>query len=69
MTELINLIDIKLQFNKNNISILGKTDHPLCVVSDICTILGLTNPTSVLRNIPDRWKTLLKLRTGLFILY
>jgi prophage antirepressor-like protein len=54
---------MNLKFNKHNIRIIGTHDTPLFVVKDICKILGLKNPTAVLRNIPDKWKHLLKLST------
>lgn len=56
MTELINSIDMNLCFNKNNIRVLGTPENPMFVVKDICKILGLSNVTEVLRNIPDKWK-------------
>jgi prophage antirepressor-like protein len=64
MTDLINSIDINLSFNKETIRILGTNESPLFVVKDICKILGLTNVTEVLRNIPDKWKYSVKLNTS-----
>jgi hypothetical protein len=34
------------------------------VVKDICKILGLSNVTATLRNIPDKWKCSLKVNTS-----
>ena len=64
MTDLINSIDINLYFNKKTIRILGTNENPLFVVKDICKILGLTNVTEVLLNIPDKWKYSVLLNTS-----
>ena len=64
MTDLINSIDMNLSFNENNIRILGTSENPMFVVKDICKILGLSNVTEVLRNIPDKWKCSVKLNTS-----
>jgi prophage antirepressor-like protein len=56
MTDLINTIDITLSFNKDSIRIIGTHDNPYFVVSDICKVLGLSNVTNSMRNIPDKWK-------------
>ena len=64
MTDLINSIDISLAFNDENIRIVGTTEEPMFVVKDICKILGLSNVTEVLRNIPDKWKYSVKLNTS-----
>jgi prophage antirepressor-like protein len=64
MTDLINSIDISLAFNDENIRIVGKIEEPMFVVKDICKILGLSNVTEVLRNIPDKWKYSVKLNTS-----
>jgi prophage antirepressor-like protein len=47
---------MNLSFNENNIRVLGTSENPMFVVKDICKILGLSNVTEVLRNIPDKWK-------------
>ena len=64
MTELINSIDMNLCFNKNNIRVLGTPENPMFVVKDICNILGLTNVTETLRNIPEKWRFSVSLKTG-----
>ena len=64
MTELINSIDMNLSFNNNTIRVLGTSENPMFVVKDICKILGLSNVTEVLRNIPDKWKCSMKLNTS-----
>ena len=64
MTELINSIDKSLSFNDENIRVLGTTENPMFVVKDICKILGLSNVTEVLRNIPDNWKCSASLKSG-----
>jgi anti-repressor protein len=64
MTDLINSIDLNIKFNSENVRILGTSDNPLFVVIDICKILGLTNTTKVLRNIPEKWYTLIPLKSG-----
>jgi prophage antirepressor-like protein len=64
MTELINSIDMNLSFNDETIKVLGTSENPMFVVKDICKILGLSNVTEVLRNIPDKWKCSLKVNTS-----
>ena len=64
MTELINLIDMDISFNKKTIRILGTTDNPLFVVKDICKILGLSNTTETLRNISEKWKSSVFIQTN-----
>ena len=62
MTSLINSIDTTLSFNDNTIRILGTQENPLFVLKDICTILGLKNPSETLRNIPDKWHSSVSLK-------
>ena len=57
MTELINSIDMNLSFNNETIRVLGTSENPMFVVKDICNILGLTNVTETLRNIPEKWRS------------
>ena len=64
MTELINSIDKSLSFNDENIRVLGTSENPMFVVKDICNILGLTNVTETLRNIPEKWRSSVSLKTG-----
>jgi prophage antirepressor-like protein len=64
MTETTNSIDINLFFNDKNIRVLGTSENPMFVVKDICKILGLSNVTEVLRNIPDNWKCSASLKSG-----
>ena len=64
MTELINSIDKSLSFNDENIRVLGTSENPMFVVKDICKILGLSNVTEVLRNIPENWKCSASLKSG-----
>ena len=56
MTTLINSLDETFSFNENTIRIIGTFDQPLFIASDICKILGLSNVTDTLRNLPDKWK-------------
>ena len=56
MTSLINCIDKTINFNDKTIRIVGTYDSPMFVALDICKILGLTNTTETLRNLPDKWK-------------
>jgi prophage antirepressor-like protein len=64
MTELINSIDKSLSFNDENIRVLGTPKTPMFVVKDICKILGLSNVTEVLKNIPEHWKSSASLKSG-----
>ena len=56
MTTLINSLDETISFNENTIRIVGTYDQPLFIASDVCKILGLSNVTDTLRNLPDKWK-------------
>ena len=64
MTELINSIDMNLSFNDETIRVLGTSENPMFVVKDICNILGLTNVTETLRNIPEKWRSSVSLKSG-----
>jgi prophage antirepressor-like protein len=64
MTDLVNSIDMNLAFNEQTVRIVGTSDNPMFVVKDICKILGLSNPTAALRNIPEKWKGLLQVSTS-----
>jgi len=63
MTELINTLDESFNFNDSTIRVIGTYDKPLFVAKDICDILGLSNVSEALRNIPDKWKSSETLRT------
>ena len=54
--ELINQIDDTFKFEGKEIRVLGSYNEPLFVAKDICTILGLSNVTEALKNIPQKWK-------------
>lgn len=56
MSTLINIIDQTINFNEFTIRIVGTHDKPLFVASDICKVLGLSNVTETLKNLPDKWK-------------
>lgn len=53
---LITTIDQKLLFNKQEIRIVGTTNDPMFIASDICKILGLSNVSQALTIIPNNWK-------------
>jgi prophage antirepressor-like protein len=63
MTELINLIDINFKFNESTVRITGTSEKPMFAAKDICKILGLSNVTETLRNIPDKWKCSVRMNT------
>ena len=54
--ELIKQIDETFKFNDKEIRVLGSYNEPLFVAKDICSILGLSNVTEALKNIPQKWK-------------
>ena len=54
--ELINKIDETFKINDKEIRILGSYNEPLFVAKDICDVLGLSNITEALKNIPQKWK-------------
>jgi prophage antirepressor-like protein len=53
MTTLINTIN----FNDDTIRVSGTYNERWFVAKDICHVLGLTNVTEALRNIPDKWRS------------
>jgi len=54
--ELIDGIDETFKFNGKEIRVLGAHDNPWFVAKDICNILGLSNITESLKNIPEKWR-------------
>jgi prophage antirepressor-like protein len=54
--ELISKIDKSFTFNNSKIRITGTNNDPLFVASDICKILGISNVTDSIKNLPDKWK-------------
>ena len=62
--ELIKNIDENFNFNENTIRIIGSYDDPWFVAKDICNILGLSNVTNALRNIPEKWMTLQNVKSS-----
>lgn len=62
--ELIKHIDETFKFNDKKIRIIGTYDEPWFVAKDICDILGLTNVTETLKNIPENWRSSETLRTS-----
>jgi prophage antirepressor-like protein len=55
--ELINKIDETFKFDNKEIRVTGTSENPFFIAKDICDILGLTNITEALRNIPEKWRT------------
>ena len=53
--ELINQIDETILFNNDTVRIIGTYNDPWFVAKDICDILGLTNITNALKNIPEKY--------------
>jgi len=53
MTELINAIDKSLDFNEQNIRVLGTHEDTWYIAKDICVMLGFKNVTEALRNVPE----------------
>jgi len=58
------MIDIFGNYSDQEIRWNGDINNPLWVVSDVCKILGLDNPTRACHGIPDDDLTLLKVRSG-----
>ncbi len=50
-------------FKEKEVRILEISNEPWFVVKDICDILGLTNTTETLKNLPKKWKDSVKLNT------
>ena len=59
--ELVNVIYEKFKFNNKEIRVIGTYDKPWFVAKDI---LGLSNITESLRNIPAKWKSSEILKTS-----
>ena len=57
MTELIYEIDKTFNFENKLLRVIGTYGEPWFVAKDICDILGLSNITEALRNIPEKWRT------------
>ena len=64
--ELINKIDETFKINDKEIRILGSYNEPLFVAKDICDVLGLSNITEALKNIPQKWRHSEILSTPIF---
>ncbi len=62
--ELINSIDETFKFENKEIRVIGLYQEPWIVTKDICDILGLSNVTNALKNIPEKWMTLKLLRSS-----
>jgi len=50
-------------FESQSLRITGSFEEPLFAVKDICNVLGLSNVTEAVRNIPDKWKRVQKFLT------
>jgi len=48
-------------FENKNVRIIGTFEDPWFAVKDICTILDLSNVTTTLKNIPEKWKGMRKI--------
>lgn len=62
--DLICKIDETFNFDNKEIRVIGTNDEPWFVAKDICDILGLTNITNSLRNIPENWMTLQNVKSS-----
>lgn len=47
-----------------SLNIIGTPQNPLFIVKEICNILELSSPTMVLKNIPEQWKYIDKVKTN-----
>ena len=43
-------------FNDKKVRVIGDVTNPMFIASDVCKILGLSNISHALTNIPDKWK-------------
>jgi prophage antirepressor-like protein len=50
-------------FQNKQMRVLGTYEDPWFAVKDICTILGISNVTMALKNIPEKWKGVKKFLT------
>jgi len=62
--ELLRTIDETFNFENKEIRIIGTYDKPWFIAKDICDILGLSNITNALRNIPEKWMTLQNVKSS-----
>jgi prophage antirepressor-like protein len=53
-------------FESKPIRIVGTVENPYFVVKDVCDVLGLSNVTNAVKNVPEKWRgrTLTKLNTS-----
>ena len=51
-------------FENKNVRIIGTFQDPWFTVKDICTILDLSNVTTTLKNIPEKWKGMRKISSS-----
>lgn len=50
-------------FESQSVRVSGTFEEPRFAVKDVCNILGLSNVTAAVRNIPDKWKGVQKFLT------
>lgn len=62
MNELIE-INTSVIFDTNGVRIVGTFEEPWFVAKDICKKLGLGNTTNAIKNIPEKWRSLIFLST------
>ena len=58
--------NFKSYFENENIRIVGTNENPFFAVKDICNMLELSNVSSTMKNISDKWKALdiIKTKSG-----
>jgi prophage antirepressor-like protein len=52
---IINSVNL-YSFDNQDFRVIGSYDKPQFIVKDICKILGLSNPTTAVKSIPDEWR-------------
>ena len=62
--ELLNLLDETFNFDNKVIRVVGTYNEPWFVAKDICDILGLTNITEFVKNIPDKCKNIISMKNN-----
>ena len=62
--DLINYIDKNFKLDNAEIRVIDISNDKWFVAKDICDILGLTNITNALKNIPEKWVSLHNIKTS-----
>jgi prophage antirepressor-like protein len=57
-------IDLKFNFENNNLVVLGTFENPLFLVKNVCTMLGIAHTSCAIENIPPKYIQTVKYNYG-----